>query len=691
MKAGNQDDKVMIENSNEQTTILIVDDDRLVLAALQKLLQMEGCRILTAQCGDEALKIINNERVGVIICDQRMPGIQGIGVLQKAVQLQPDAVRMLITGNYDEKIAIQAINEGHVHHFISKPWDDDLLREAVAHRVEQYRLLCQNRHLQKMLIEKHKALALSHANLRRELQLGAVIHETLLLGEVPENVDGMTIKATTIPSKEIDGDFFDFYQPVDSVFDLVIGDVMGKGIPAAVVATAVKTQMIPFANPISKGQIYDKDHLWRDDLCEPEEIITMVHGELSQKLIRLEYFVSLFYARFNLESKTVKYVDCGFAKPFHYCAKSCEIKLLKGDNFPLGIVENDGIHSNEAVFKENDFFVFYSDGVTESMSPTKELFGIDRLMQVVQAHSHLSPSELLEEIKSSLVKFSGKPNFNDDVTIIIVKIDANLAPKAASLTQAHFRSDLSQLKAVRDFVSRFCKKAPGNKEMLNDQLQLAINEAFCNIVKHSFVENKKGKILLKASYDAENIILELSDQGPSFNPEIIQEPCFAGDRDDGFGWHIIRNIADKVIYVKKASKNGWNHLRLYKHYITKGEKMELTYRNEEEFLVITLQSDSLDAKDAPEFKQKVIDIIMANHSQRVVIDLSSLKFIDSSGLGSFLAVLRTINSRGGELKLASMSRAVRTMFELVSMHKIFDIHPSLDEAKQALSRSEFKI
>jgi len=681
MEIGNQDEEVIIDVCNEQTVILIVDDDRLVLAALEILLQMEGCHILTARSGVEALQIIERESVGVVICDQRMPEIQGIEVLQRVLELQPDAVRMLITGDSDEKIAIQAINQVHVHHFISKPWDNTLLKEIVANRVEQYRLLRQNRHLQHMLVEKHRALALSHVNLRRELQLGAIIHETLLMGDVPENIDGMTINATTIASREIDGDFFEFYQPSVGVVDVVIGDVMGKGFPAAVVATAVKTQMVPYANSISRGKIYDNDHLWRDDLYEPEEIINMLQQELAQKLMRLEYFVSLFYARFNLENKILRYVDCGFAKPFHYSAENGDIALLKGDNFPLGIVANDPIQSFETSFEEDDFFVFYSDGVTESMSPTSELFGVDRLMQLVRMHNKLAPSDLLDKIKESLVQFSEKPNFNDDVTIIVIKIEGKLAPKATILTQTEFRSDFSQLRAVRDYIKRFCRKASGNKDVLNDQLQLAINEVFCNIVKHGFVGNKMGKILLNATYNAEGVVLELSDQGPSFNPESIQEPSLSGERDDGFGWHIIRSIADKVIYVKKASKNGWNHLKIYKYFIDDGDKMDLTYRNEEEVLVIKLNSVSLDAKNAPEFKQKIIDVIMIHHSQRIVIDLSALNFIDSSGLGSFLAVLRLINSQGGELKLVSMSRAVRTMFELVSMHKIFDIYPSLNDAK----------
>ena len=112
--------------------------------------------------------------------------------------------------------------------------------------------------------------------------------------------------------------------------------------------------------------------------------------------------------------------------------------------------------------------------------------------------------------------------------------------------------------------------------------------------------------------------------------------------------------------------------------------MELLYRVEDDVLLIFLQSESLDAKDAPEFKQQVIDLIEETHAQSIIIDLEPLKFIDSSGLGSFLAILRSVSSRGGELKLCSMNRIVHKMFELVSMNKIFGIYDTLNEAKQAL-------
>jgi len=119
--------------------------------------------------------------------------------------------------------------------------------------------------------------------------------------------------------------------------------------------------------------------------------------------------------------------------------------------------------------------------------------------------------------------------------------------------------------------------------------------------------------------------------------------------------------------------------------------MEFFTTKRDGVIIIVLDRDSLDAKDAPEFKQKVLDLITKEDAKHIVFDLARLKFIDSSGLGSFLGISRSLHHRGGGLKLACMSNAVRGMFELVSMHKIFDIFPTVDEAVKAFQQPSQKI
>jgi anti-anti-sigma factor len=658
--------------------ILIIDDDPLILKALEQTLLREGYRILSASNGQSAIEIMSAELIAVIICDLRMPEINGIEVLAKARHIQSDAIKIILTGQSDLDSVLQAVNIGQASQIILKPWEEVLLIQTVAASMEKYRLVKENKELHALTLVQHKDLSETHEVLRQELLVGARIHETLLLGNVPLNIPEVSIKLVSIPSKEIDGDFFEFYKPASQILDVVIGDVMGKGIPAALVGTAIKTHLLHFAVPLSHSQVFQKENGWVEDLLAPHEILSHLHEELVSKLIHLEYFATIFYGRFDLEKKLLTYVDCGSTKPIHYKAKEKTITNLVGCNFPLGTIAQELYHSFQTTFATDDFFIFYSDGLTEAKSPHHEMYGYERLVDIIDKNPHATPTAMLELIKSSLVAFTGNKGFDDDLTIIIIKINPANSAQESKFVTTKFRADLAELSSVRDFVHKLCSTPVA--KLLSAQLQLAINEAFCNIVKHSYRMDKERQVLISGKLENDGISIELSDQGVGFNPKNVQEPSLAGDQENGYGWYIIREIADQVTYIQKESEKGWNHMHIYKKFSQEGKKMQFVHSQQNDVLIITPEGESLDAHAASEFKEKVIDLIQANSMNRVVFDLHQLQFIDSSGLGSFLSVLRVLHSHGGELKLACMNKPVRTMFELVSMHKIFEIFNTKEEA-----------
>ncbi len=111
--------------------------------------------------------------------------------------------------------------------------------------------------------------------------------------------------------------------------------------------------------------------------------------------------------------------------------------------------------------------------------------------------------------------------------------------------------------------------------------------------------------------------------------------------------------------------------------------MDLKTAQSNHILIITPEGEHLDAKEAPQFKESVIKLITKEDINQVVLDLQHLQFIDSSGLGSFLSILRALNTQGGDLKLARMNKPIRTMFDLVCMHKIFEIFNSTEDAMRS--------
>jgi diguanylate cyclase (GGDEF)-like protein len=128
-------------------TLLLVDDEDNILAALKRLLRRDGYRIITATSAAEGLQRLAEAEVDVIVSDQRMPGMTGVEFLHRARDLYPDTLRMVLSGYTELQSIIDAINEGAIYKFLTKPWDDELLRGHVAEAFRRKEMADENRRL----------------------------------------------------------------------------------------------------------------------------------------------------------------------------------------------------------------------------------------------------------------------------------------------------------------------------------------------------------------------------------------------------------------------------------------------------------------------------------------------------------------------------------------------------------------
>ncbi len=150
--------------------LLLVDDETNVLSALRRSLRGEGLEILTAGDGPSARKLLADHDVGVIICDQRMPGITGAELLAESCRLRPDAIRIALTGNADLASVQDAVNRGGISHFLLKPWDDAQLRAVVRESARMFLTERENRQLQDELRQHRDQLARWNEQLELRVQ-----------------------------------------------------------------------------------------------------------------------------------------------------------------------------------------------------------------------------------------------------------------------------------------------------------------------------------------------------------------------------------------------------------------------------------------------------------------------------------------------------------------------------------------
>jgi len=161
-----------------ERTILLVDDEENVVSSLKRLLRRDGYRILQANSGKEGLEMLASNSVGVIISDQRMPGMTGVEFLSQVKAEYPDTVRIVLSGYTELNSVTDAINRGAIYKFLTKPWDDDLLRNNVEEAFHRYEMEQENLRLSNEL--KNANTELQRVNHQLEQRFEEKSHEALL-------------------------------------------------------------------------------------------------------------------------------------------------------------------------------------------------------------------------------------------------------------------------------------------------------------------------------------------------------------------------------------------------------------------------------------------------------------------------------------------------------------------------------
>jgi sigma-B regulation protein RsbU (phosphoserine phosphatase) len=389
----------------------------------------------------------------------------------------------------------------------------------------------------------------------REAKIGFRIQQMMLLTQPPTDVPGLQVAALTIPSQRIDGDFYDFFKHENQCLDVIVADVMGKGIPAALLAAATKSNVLEaLCHLIAMSP--------SGQMPEPKEIVTLAHADMVRQLIDLESFVTLSYARIDVSRRHLDLVDCGHTGMMVVRGRTGACEILHGNNLPLGIREGEIFDQIGVAFEPGDLFLFYSDGITEMRNPAGDLYGADRLSECVRCNRALEPEALVNAIRRSAVAFARSDRLNDDLTCVVVKISDAQRPLAHA--ELEIQSDLAQLRLARDFVRDFCRLAP---EGLLDQddvadLELAVNEAASNIMKHAYHGRADQRIQLEAEVVPGRVSIRLHHLGDSFDPVAVSPPALDGSRESGFGIYLIGKCVDEV--RRSRDERGRNCITLVK-------------------------------------------------------------------------------------------------------------------------------
>ena len=381
----------------------------------------------------------------------------------------------------------------------------------------------------------------------RELKMGHDIQQSLLFG-APIKVPGMEISAFTQPSQGVDGDFFDFFPIEPGCFDVLTGDVMGKGIAAAMIGAALKNQytriMAETLWPSLQKGLYPT--------CET--IINQLHTRITPELRRLESFVTLIYARIDVHKNTLHFINAGHPEGllFHDDGR---VEMLSGDNLPIGIDPNEHYDTVVYEFKPGDLLLLFSDGVTEARNINSELIGTDPIIELVRPlfQAQLPAAIVLQRLRQIVDLFENSHQRSDDFTAISL-----YRHPISALHSQEFPRNMQVLAEIRHWLSKRVHLTPTQ----HDKLNLAAIEVATNIIRHVSSPLADTSFVLHLLQLPTTLTLEFYYVGAPFDPTQAEAPDFSGQKEGGFGLFIIQNCVDQVDYLIPAEQVNLIRLQL---------------------------------------------------------------------------------------------------------------------------------
>jgi serine phosphatase RsbU (regulator of sigma subunit) len=374
--------------------ILLVDDEPKVLAAIKRQLRKKF-RFETALSGEEALKVIDEKGpFAVVVSDYKMPGMNGIDFLCKVKTVDPDTVRMMLTGSADMSTAIQAVNEGSIFQFHPKPCPAETLGQAIKSGIDKYRETTDSQTEMKKI--------------KTSLEDASRIQQTLMPKTVPQ-VDGYDIAGQSIPCDETGGDYYDFITPDEwgqEKIGIVVADVIGHGISAALLMTSVRAS-------------------FRERVFSPGNgvaIVSDVNKRLVQDIEELSLFITMFYSEIDIKEKCFRWVHAGHESALSYDPATDTFDTLGGKGLPLGVMQDCVYTEANIQIQPGQIILIGTDGLKEATNSQNELFGNNRLQMVMRDNYRKPAKDILDEVFEALEKFRGSAIRQDDETLVVIKV-----------------------------------------------------------------------------------------------------------------------------------------------------------------------------------------------------------------------------------------------------------------------------
>ena len=335
--------------------ILTIEDEPLIRDGIVAYLEDSGFTMLEAKDGPSGIEIFRHEHPDVVLCDLRLPGMDGLEVLSIITAESPETPVIVVSGVSLLDYAVQALKRG-AWDYVTKPIHDMAVLESAVRRViEHANLLRQNREYREHLETLNQELTQTLKQLQEDEEAGRSI-QLQLLPEDNTSFGSYTFRRCLYPSMYLSGDFVDYFPVDDRHVGFYMADVSGHGAASAFVTVMLYTLIIQY-----------RDALWQsgdDTILHPQQTLQRLNRDLCRQ--NLDKHLTLFYGLIDLEQHTMLYSNGGqFPYPLQYDGR--EVRTLECRGRPIGLFEDAEFKVWQCDLPRDCVLVLVSDGILELM------------------------------------------------------------------------------------------------------------------------------------------------------------------------------------------------------------------------------------------------------------------------------------------------------------------------------------
>jgi len=524
-----------MSKTTEKFTILAVDDTPENLDVVKGILSADYI-VKAATSGPMALKIAEKQPPDLILLDIMMPEMDGYEVCRrlKDNELTKDVPVIFLTAMDQTTDEAQGFELGAAD-YMTKPVNPPILKARVATHLALKSSMDQLKSAFD-IIKKHKERMQQELNVGRDIQMSMLPVD---FPPFPERTE-FSIHALLKPAREVGGDFYDFFFVSDDEICLVLGDVSGKGVPAALFMAVTKTMI--------KTQAADDS--------SPASIVTRVNEELSADNPAC-MFVTLFVAIVNVRSGELRFTNAGHNPPYILRGDG-KLDCLDQRHGPIiGAVEGVAFREDQIQIGEQDTLLLFTDGVTEAMDTSDQLYSEDRLEEFLRKADN-TPDQLTGDVLNAVEQFATGAEQADDITLLAFRVEQALEKIHVDDLHLVAAIDLAEIERINTKFTAFAEER-GLAAGVAQKVCIVFDDLLNNIISYGFNDDEDHQIDIDISVTAEQLVITVADDGVPFNPfdQVGPDTSLSLEERDigGLGVLLVTQLMDQCSYQRRRDSN----------------------------------------------------------------------------------------------------------------------------------------